>query len=110
MIKELWIERNWHRDGGVFNHKQVFNDGGVYVYQVNNSYYEVFKRKLSPSLLKIDGKLVRSETDFAVRYPTNDDFGKWAFCCHDKESIRRLLNDRNERLKDESFNALYKWL
>lgn len=110
MIKELWIERDWHRDGEVFHHRQVFNDGEIYVYEVNDTYYEIFKRKIIPDVKKVDGKLIKSETDFHVKYPSDEDFGRWAFNCADKESVRRFLKDRNERLKDTSYNAIEKWL
>ena len=111
MAKELFIEKDWYRDGEKFHHCQVFFDGSIYVYEVSycgskNHWYELFKRKLVNDVKNIDGKLIRSETDFHVKYPSNEDFGKWAFCCHDKESILRFLKDRNERLNDSSFNGL----
>lgn len=88
MVKELFTERKWYREGTTFYHKQVFNNGNVYIYAVEaddeemkHPYYEVFKRKIIKDMKVIDGKFINSETDFHVKYPSNEDFGKWAKNC-----------------------------
>lgn len=87
MIKELFTEKKWKREGSVFWHRQVFNGGGVYIYAVSLSedmrqpYYEVFKRRIVSDIKVVDGKFKRIDDSFHVKYPANEDFGRWAKNC-----------------------------
>ena len=82
MVKELFIEKDWHRDGEIFHHKQVYNDGYYYIYEVTygkySKWHEVFKRKLAKDVTKVDGRPMRLDS-LHVKYPSNEDFGNWAF-------------------------------
>lgn len=114
MIKELFIEKDWHRDGDKFHHRQVFKNGSIYIYEVyyngsSKPWYEIFKRKVVADILKIDGKLVRSDSDFHVKYPSNESFGRWAFCCHDKESVQRAINE-NPNIFEGCLEGITGWL
>lgn len=115
MIKELFIEKDCIREGDKFHHKQVFNNGKMYIYQVGygagdtHPWYEVFKRKIVPDVLNVEGKLKASETDFHVKYPSNESFGRWAFCCHDIECIKRTMKN-NPKTFDGCMEGLYEWL
>ena len=86
-IKELFIERNWNRDGEKFHHQQILNDGNYYIYEVSygkcSKWYEVFKRKIQPDVKFINGKFEKVDDAFHVKYPGNNDFGSWAFCYND---------------------------
>lgn len=122
MIKELFIEKDSFREGSKFYHKQVFFNGMFYIYQVghsaddSNPWYEIFKRKIVPDVISVEGKLKASETDFHVKYPSNEAFGKWAFCCHDVECISRALHDGHEidkPIRDifkDCLNGVDEWL
>ena len=118
MIKELFLQRDWHRDGELFDHRQVFTNGEIYIYEVGyknskNRWYEFFKRKIVPDIEKIDGKLVRSKENFHVKYPGDNDFGFWAFNLVDKEEFIKLFKDHHKR-KIKTFvgclNGLETWL
>ena len=107
IIEELFTTRRWHREGEVFIHTQLYKDDNSYVYEVRRAnghakWYEVFKRKLKPKLIVKDGKLSSSKEVYKVRYPSNEDFGRWAFCVPDLDSDK----------KDDVSSAMYwvnKW-
>ncbi|MDH6342928.1 hypothetical protein M2480_002046 [Parabacteroides sp. PFB2-12] len=48
-------------------------------------YYEVFKRKIGNEYKQPDKK--------CVRYPGNEDFGKWAKCCRDREKAKQYYDN-----------------
>ena len=101
-ITELFIDRDWLRGCSEFHHHQVFNNGHVYVYEVRNVNndticYEVFKRKIIADVKYIDGKFINSDTNGHVKYPCDEDFGRWAKNCIS-------MKDENDR-----FDALY-WI
>ena len=49
------------------------------IYDNGYTYYEVFKRKLTPICIDFE-KRIYSDTETKTRYPNNEDFGKWAWC------------------------------
>ena len=100
MIKELFKERKWKREGNIFYHKQVYFDGNVYIYAVDmddeemkHPYYEVFKRKIIPDIKVVEGKFVKSNDNFHVKYPGNEDFGKWARNCSTYEDAMKYVEE-----------------
>jgi|TARA_R110000796_G_scaffold193473_1_gene309980 hypothetical protein len=63
-----------------------------FIYEVTGdgkTWYEVFKLKLAPICLDFE-KRTYSDTDFKVKYPKDNDFGIWAWCCNslNKAEIR----------------------
>lgn len=103
MIKELFKHKTATREGCKFTYDQVFFNGKLYIYEVsyygsNKPWYEVFKRKLVPNIKNVDGKLVRTD-DEHVKYPPNEAFGKWAWCCHDVECVIKALAENKDALE-----------
>lgn len=72
-------------------YRQIENEGGVYVYAVHNyeaeqpSYFEIFKRK-EIGEKEIFGRLQPAH----VKYPSDNDFGVWAWCCSDMEQLEKI--------------------
>ena len=91
-IIELKDEFQQTRDGEKFHHRKVYSDDRIYIYQVNGKWFEVFKRKVKPKNKMIDGKFISVEGVGRVAYPNNEDFGSWAWNCHDKGVIRTVLD------------------
>ena len=113
MIKELFIEKDWQREGDRFHHRQVFNNGKIYIYEVdyvdsNHPWYEIFKRKIVPDVVKVDGKLKNGE-NYHVKYPSNESFGRWAWCCHDIDCIKRAIKN-NKKTFDGCLEGIDEWL
>ena len=74
------------------------NDKG-YIYAVWNSkynqtdkpsYYEAFLYKTAKESITPRGTV----TPERVRYPNNEDFGSWSWCCGTLESLRFILNEK----------------
>ena len=47
-IIDLEDEMVQHRDGDKFFHKKIYSDEEVYIYKVNNNWFEVFRRNIVP--------------------------------------------------------------
>ena len=90
-IIELADEMIQHRDGEKFHHKKVFSDDKIYIYQVNGKYFEVFKRTIRQKAGYADGKYIKVEGVGRVVYPSDNNFGFWAWHCHDKDVIAGVL-------------------
>ena len=90
-IIELADEIIQHRDGEKFRHKKVFSDDKIYIYQVNGKYFEVFKRTIRQKSGYADGKYIKVEGVGRVVYPSDNNFGFWAWHCHDKGVIAGVL-------------------
>lgn len=99
MIKELWKEKRWTREGKTFHHRQVYESEIGYIYEVSHSedysypWYEVFKRKIDNSVKVEDGKLMRDESKKVVRYPSNEEFGRWAYCVDSMEKAMKCIKE-----------------
>lgn len=50
--------------------------------------YEVFKIKIKPAIT-INGKRIPPHE----RFPGNEDFGKWAWCCWDLVAAKKRFNE-----------------
>lgn len=79
------------REGETFRQEKVFSDDKIYIYQVNGKYFEVFNRKVKPKRGLVNGKLSNIDGVGRVAYPNNEDFGKWAWHCHDKSIVAGVL-------------------
>lgn len=90
-IIDLADELIQHRDGEKFFYKKVFSDDKIYIYQVNGKWFEVFKKTIRQKSGYVDGKFTKVEGVGRVVYPTDNNFGLWAWNCHDKDCIRSIL-------------------
>ena len=64
-----------------FDFQQVKESEYGYIYAVSDkdlTFYEVFEKKETPLCLDFKNRLY-SDTEFKHRYPSNEDFGKWAW-------------------------------
>ena len=65
---------------------QIYRDEEMALYLVNNEhewYYEVFRIKISKP-----NDFVNDEYE---RYPGDECFGDWAWCCSNKKSLEKVL-------------------
>ena len=65
---------------------QVYRDDDMALYLVNNKhecYYEVFRIKISKP-----NDFVNDEYE---RYPGDECFGDWAYCCSNRKSLEKML-------------------
>lgn len=63
----------------IYECTQTFEDGSI------NIFYEIFKIKiLAPD------KFI---SDVHEKYPSNEDFGNWAWCCSDYGNVVRVFED-----------------
>lgn len=81
MIKlKEWFLKNGNR------YTQVYRNDDMALYLVDNEhdwYYEVFKIKVYKP-----NKYVNDEYE---KYPGDECFGNWAWCCSNRESLERVL-------------------
>lgn len=85
------IELNFTHKGDVF--KRVNKSKKGYIYERENSgkkYYEVFKIVETEILSDFENKIGSGE--FKHRYPKDEDFGNWAWCCVTIERAEEILN------------------
>lgn len=81
------------RDGSKFHNKKVYSDDRIIIYQVNDLWFEVFKRRVVQKMSYCDGKYCPLEGVGRVVYPGDNAFGSWAWWCHDKSVVKDVLND-----------------
>ena len=89
-IKE--IEFNFAYKGDDFT-RIAKNEAG-YIYERINGlkkYYEVFKIKSIEILSDFETK--KGSGEFKHRYPKDNDFGVWAWCCGTKERAYKYLEE-----------------
>ena len=67
------LQQVFSRKGVIYT--QVDEYDNCYIYQLNNGYYEVFKKRLSDPHPDYD-----YDYDKVECYPTDDAFGTWAWC------------------------------
>lgn len=85
-VIKLFKEKTASRQGDMFTLTQVYEDNNCYAYNVKRtngkaSWYEVFKKKTSPSITVVDGKFIRNKDELKELYPGDNAFGFWAFHC-----------------------------
>lgn len=76
-IEKLPVEFIGSGEVDGFRFKQVREGNNAYIYQVNNSYYEVFLKRITAKCVDF-GKRIYSDTEFKETYPTAKHFGAWA--------------------------------
>lgn len=93
-MKEL--RKQFRKKGTDFNH--LYKDNNLVVYQLSRPYadgngysvwYEVFRYKtggMNPINPNYD------PNEIVERYPSDEDFGVWAWSCPNVESIKKVLN------------------
>lgn len=90
-------------------YKQVYVSPLMYIYRVfcqecsAKPYFELFRPKI--------GKPGAIKKDYWQMYPSDDAFGKWAWCSSNLASVRRMLvkhfpDDTLNGLTDEELEAI----
>lgn len=83
-------------------YQRILHSKAAYLYrvfddQLDVGYYEVFKTKIKA---RYDFEAKKPAGDFYVKYPSDEDFGKWAWC---------IVRDTDEKGLEDSikiFNTL----
>ena len=80
-----------------FNKIASVDNGFLYEVGVDGiiTHFEVFERKLTPICIDFEKKIY-SETEFKVRYPKAEDFGKWAWTYTNKDLALNKLETLNK--------------
>ena len=79
-LKECFVKRGK-------SYTQIYRDEEMALYRVNNEhgcYYEVFRIKISKP-----NDFVNDEYE---RYPGDESFGDWAWCCSNRKSLEKIMN------------------
>lgn len=92
MIRQL--EKEFTRKG--YTYTQLYRDEKVVVYKVHDKdevYYEIFKLNIVEVKDTIQYKTMREKgyTHYE-KYPSDESFGSWAWCCRNLSSIERIYN------------------
>lgn len=90
------------RNGTKFNYKQVVETDDFFLYKVNNNYYELFKKKIVNKADYVEGKIIKID-ELKEKYPSDNDFGSWAFHCQNLNVVKRLLKEKFN-MRDEDIN------
>lgn len=92
-MRELKTEfQKW---GGEVKFRQVYKSSKAVVYQCNGRWYELFRYKV--------GKPNEFNTEEYEMYPSDRDFGSWAWNCHDKEKVEEVLRRVDEKGRKKCF-------
>ena len=105
-IIDLEDEMVQHRYGDKFFHKKIYSDEEVYIYQVNNNWFEVFRRNVVPKAKYENGQFIKVDGLGRARYPKDDDFGKWAWNCVDEKTIKNILVEKF-KWDENKINAVF---
>jgi len=71
--------------------ERVYQDDSFYIYKRNHftiDYFEVFRRK---TIKCIDFDTKKPTGEIKERYPRDEHFGKWAWCCRSFENAMRYV-------------------
>jgi hypothetical protein len=94
-MKKLQKQFNGRGSTNGFTFTQIKEGSKSYIYEVftgHSYHWEVFQKKNFPETVRvIDGKEVIYKG--GERYPSDDEFGKWAYCCN---SLKRALERMEE--------------
>jgi hypothetical protein len=82
-----------------FKFDQVYNINGWYIYQVrmpntDKMHYEIFKETLQQHQVCENGKWTKVDNVGSVRYPSDECFGLWAWCCPTIESCMKHITTK----------------
>lgn len=78
MIK---LEKDFRKMGADFT--QIYRDDELAIYKTTFPSYEIFRIKIC--------KPDKFHNDEYEKYPSSEDFGKWAWCCSTKRSLEKIL-------------------
>lgn len=79
-LKECFMKRGK-------SYTQIYRDEEMALYRVDNEhgcYVEVFRIKMH--------KADRYHDDEYERYPCDESFGDWAWCCSTRKSLEKIMN------------------
>lgn len=79
--------------GTTFHHKKVYSDEKLYIYQIDNAWYEIFRRNIKPKTTYVNGEYIELEGVGRAVYPTDNNFGYWAWSCN-KNSLKTILEEK----------------
>ena len=91
-MKEL--KKQFRKKGTDFT--QLYKDGNLAIYQLSRPYvegnghsvwYEVFRYKTAKT-----PKMWESDENEMEKYPSDEEFGVWAWSCSNVESVKKVLN------------------
>lgn len=90
----IQLKKEFNRFSGTqgFHHVQVYHKDGWYIYRVSKYNYEVFKERIVKAKDYIDKKLVPSDK-MKVKYPSNEDFGRWAWNVTTYDRALEIIRD-----------------
>ena len=109
MIQELKKEFHKYKDLSHFYFKQLdlvhIKGKDWYIYKVAHSldalekygWYEVFQHKTVNKMEYKEGKFIKLD-DMKVKYPSDEDFGKWAFTFPYKYTIEDIIKCISKRI------------
>lgn len=73
------------------NYRRLYQNEILSIYECQSKheiYFEVFKRILSKSFDRFSS---HEGYDLIENYPSDESFGKWAWCCSNKKSLQNML-------------------
>lgn len=90
------LEKEFVKKGIVYKQFERNEEKGYYIYKCENlnykdEYFEIFKIKLSKPDLRFNPN---ADYDLMELYPSDESFGKWAWCCSNMEIVQRVINNR----------------
>lgn len=87
------LEKEFEGTGDVkgFKFRQIEEREEGFIYRIDDDHYEVFKREITAKCIDFQKKIF-SETDFKVKYPKTNDFGKWAHTTKSLEKAYEILS------------------
>ena len=89
MTKEIELKFTYKGD----EFQRLFKNEYGYIYRRVNGvkkYYEVFEIRTVETLIDFEKKIGSGE--FKHKYPKDNDFGSWAFCCTSLEKAKEYLD------------------
>lgn len=84
LLPEVFTKKN-------VNYRRLYQNEVLSIYDCqtkHDTYFEVFKRRFNPNTL--DWETYRGY-DLIEIYPSDESFGKWAWCCSNKKSLQNML-------------------
>ncbi len=88
---------------GGFIFTQIKEDKGVFMYQVStdgSTHYEVFERREREAKdAMLNGVMVHYEAK--VVYPSENDFGVWAYCCSSLANAEKRFIELQGRVEEK---------
>ena len=79
-----------------YDYRQILRTKEIVIYQAQDdsiTFYEIFKprvRAITPNNVALSRQFAEGYTH-AEQYPSNSDFGSWAWCCRGMKAVSRVL-------------------